>query len=72
MHSGALSGPEDYQVIRERFFFVFFFCNFLFFLLHFKNKKINITISCLQPNDTDKKQKQKKTTTTLEYIITIS
>ena len=43
-----------------RRFFFFFFVICLFFFLHFKNKKINITISCLQPSDTDKKKQTKE------------
>ena len=38
------------------------------FLLRFMNKNINITIPCLQPNDTNKKNKKPS----FEYIITIN
>ena len=40
---------------------LFVFLYFFIFLLRFMNKNIHITISCLQPNDTDKKNKKNLT-----------
>ena len=68
-HHGKLHLVSMANISGREFPVDFFFFVICYFLLRFKNKKINITISCLQPNDTDKKNKKK---TSLEYIITIN